>query len=161
MTSENPSRTGVPAKLKGWLAILAIYAAAGAVLGGPGRGPVSSEDADWQKWAGIVLYWAVMGAVIGATVQWLRPQYPSYRRAVMSFAVVLPLFMVFVEALRVLAAWYSGGWQAGVASVAIGALVGVVVCPVTILLFLLTGKLLGKVFPPPPAGTDKAAHPPL
>ena len=109
--------------LRQWLTLIVIYAVAGAILGSPGRGPVSEEDTSWQKWGAIVAQWGAYGGLIGAMTHWHTGQFGSYRRAIVLFAIFLPLFLVFVEFLRVLAAWYIGGWERNVTSVGIGALV--------------------------------------
>jgi hypothetical protein len=54
---------------------------------------------------------------------------------------------VFVECLRVLAAWYIGGWEPNVTSVGIGALVGIASCPLVLLLFTALGKVRALRFP--------------
>src|SRR5262249_8828270 len=53
-TTQVPHR---PMNLRGWLTLMVIYAVGGAILGSPGRGPVSQEDTSWQKWAAIVAPW--------------------------------------------------------------------------------------------------------
>ena len=151
------STTQIPHLLKdlrGWLTLIVIYAVAGAILGSPGRGPVSEEDTSWQKWAAIVARWGAYGGLIGAMAHRQTGQYGSYRRATVSFAIYLPVFLVFVELLRILAAWYIGGWERNVTSVGIGALVGIVSCPLVILLFAALGKVLALMFPL--AATDRA-----
>jgi len=140
--------------LRQWLTLIVIYAVAGAILGSPGRGPVSEEDTSWQKWAAIVAPWLVYGGLIGAMAHWRTGQFGSYRRAIVSFAIFLPVLMVFVELLRVLAAWYIGGWERNVTSVGIGALVGIASCPLVILLFAALGKVVALMFPL--AATDRA-----
>jgi hypothetical protein len=129
--------------LRQWLILIVIYAVGGAILGSPGRGPVSAEDTSWQKWAAIVAPWCAYGGLIGAMVHWQTGQYGSYRRATVFFAIYLPVFLVFVELLRILAAWYIGGWERNVTSAGIGALVAIALCPLVILLL----AALGKVFP--------------
>ena len=62
----------------------------------------------------------VFGGLIGVTTHWLSGQYASYWRAIITFAVTLPVLLVFVELLRVLAAWYTGGWEGNMTSAAIG-----------------------------------------
>jgi hypothetical protein len=140
--------------LRGWLTLIVIYAVAGAILGSPGRGPFSEEDTSWQKWAAIVAQWGAYGGLIGAMTHWHTGQYGSYRRAIVSFAIYLPVLLVFVELLRILAAWYIGGWERNVTSVGIGALVGIASCPLVILLFAALGKVLALMFPL--AATDRA-----
>jgi hypothetical protein len=61
---------------------------------------------------------------------------------------------VFEELLRILAAWYIGGWEWNVTSVGIGALVGIAFLPLAILLFAALGKVLALMFPL--AATDRA-----
>src|SRR5262249_33726740 len=139
MTTPTTQVPRLPKNLKEWLAFIAIYAAAGAVLGSPGRGPVSEEDADWQKWAGIVAQWAVYGACPGGRAHWPTGQYASSRRASVPLAIVPPVFLVFTELIRVLAAWYTGGWERNVTSAGIGALVGIALGPLVILLFAALG----------------------
>jgi hypothetical protein len=144
------STTQIPRLLKdlrAWLTLIVIYAVAGAILGSPGRGPVSEEDTLWQKWAAIVAQWVVYGGLIGAMTHWHTGQYGSYRRAIFFFAICLPVFLVFVEFLRVLAAWYIGGWERNLTSVGIGALVGFASCPLVILLFAALGKVLALMLP--------------
>jgi hypothetical protein len=152
-----PSTTQIPRlfkNLRGWLTLIVIFAAAGAILGSPGRGPVSEEDTSWHKWAAIVALWAVYGGLIGAMTHWRTGQFGSYRRAIVSFAIFLPVLLVFVELLRVLAAWYISGWERNVTSVEIGALVGITSCPIVIILFAALDKVLALMFPL--AATDRA-----
>ena len=118
------STTQIPHLLKnlrGWLTLIVIYVVAGAYLGSLGRGPISEEDTSWQKWAAIVAPWGVYGGLIGAMTHWHTGQSGSYRRAIVSFAIYMPVLLVIVELLRVLAAWYIGGWERNVTSVGIGA----------------------------------------
>jgi hypothetical protein len=135
------------------LTLIVIYAVAGAILGSTGRGPVSAEDTSWQKWAAIVAQWGAYGGLIGAMTHWHTGQFGSYRRAIVLFAIFLPLFLVFVEFLRVLAAWYIGGWERNVTSAGIGALVGIASCPLVFLLFAALDKVLALI---PLAATDSA-----
>ena len=130
-----------------WLTLIVIYAVAGAILGSPGRGPVSEEDTSWQKWAAIVAQWVLYGGLIGATTHSHTGQYGSYRHAIVFFAICLPMFLVFVEFLRVLAAWYIGAWDRSVTSAGIGALVGIASCPLVFLLCAALGKVLALMFP--------------
>ncbi len=156
MPAPAPQMPRLPRTPKEWLIAVAIYAAAGAVLGSPARGPVAAEDAAWQTWAGLVLEWAVLGGLIGATTHWLTGQYASYLRAVVSFAVVMPVFMGLIQLARLLAAWLTGGWERSAASVAVGALAGVASLPLVVLVFVALGKALALVLPPVPAGSASA-----
>jgi hypothetical protein len=87
----------LPKNLRGWLPLIVIYAVAGAILGSSGRGPVSEEDTSWQKWAAIVAQWGVYGGLIGAMTHRLTGQYGSYRRAIVFFAICLPVFLVLAR----------------------------------------------------------------
>lgn len=149
----------LPKNRREWLIFIALYAVAGAVFSSPGRGPVAAADAAWQKWAGLVAEWVVYGALIGAVVQWLTGQSPSYRHAIVSLAIMMPVLLVFVELVRVLAAWYTGGWERNVTSAGIGALVGIALSPVIVLLFVAVGKVLALVLPSATAhsGSDSAS----
>jgi hypothetical protein len=155
MTASPLQAPRLPNSPREWLVLAAIYAAAGAILASA-RGPVSGEDAAWQTWVGLVAEWVVIGGLIGATTHWLTGQYVSYRRAVVSFAVVMPVFMVFVNLVRLLAAWLTGGWERNVTSAAVGALVGVAVIPLATLLFVVLGKALALVLPPAKASPQPA-----
>ncbi len=145
-----PSAQGAPNNLKGWLFLVAIFAVAGAILGGPGRGPVSAEDADWRKWAGIVLQWAVMGALIGYLSSRLQGRRESAARVAVLYLATFPIFMLAVEALRVAAARYTGGWDASTTSAAVGAVVGVLTMLPLMVLMGRAAKLLGCVVPTTP-----------
>jgi hypothetical protein len=95
------STTQIPRLFKnprGWLTLIVIYVVAGAILGSPGRGPVSEEDTSWQKWAAIVAPWLVYGGLIGAMTHWHTGQFGSYRRAIVSFAILLPVLLVKLSA---------------------------------------------------------------
>jgi hypothetical protein len=140
--------------LREWLTLIVIFAVAGAGLGSPGRGPVSEEDTSWQKWAASVARDAVYGGLFGAMAHRQWGQFGSYRRAIVSFAIYMLVFGAFEELLRILAAWYIGGWERNVTSVGIGTLVGIASCPLVILLFAALGKVLASMFPL--AATDRA-----
>lgn len=145
-----PPAQGTPT-LKGWLILVTIFAVAGAVLGGPGRGPMSGEDADWRKWVGIVLQWAVMGALIGYLSSRLQGRKESAVRVAALYVVTMPLFMLAVEGLRLAAAWYTGGWDASATSVAVGAVAGVLTMVPLMMLMGGAAKLLRRARPTPPA----------
>jgi hypothetical protein len=141
MTTPTTQTPRQPKNLGEWLLLVAIGAVAGAYLGSRGRGPVSEEDVTWQKWAGMAAEWVVTGGIAGAVVQWLNGGHASYWRAIILWAITMPVFMLFTELVRTLAAWYTGGWERNAASAGVGALVGVVLLPLVILLFAALGKI--------------------
>lgn len=145
-----------PRNLKEWMIYLAIYALAGALFSS-GRGPLSEEDASWQKWASLVAAWAVGGGLIGAMVHWLTGQLASYGRAIVRFAITMPLVFVFIELVRVVAAWYTSGWESSVKSAVIGAIVGMVLSPLMGLLLVALAKVLARVWPTGGAGSGSGS----
>lgn len=142
--------------LRVWPTLIVIYVVAGAILGSPGRGPISKEDISWQKWAAIVALWSVYGAMIGAMTFRRTGQSGSYLRAMVLFAIFMSVFSLIVEFIRVMAAWYIGGWKWNATSVGIGALVGVISCPFVILLFEALSKIFALMFPL--TATEKAPN---
>lgn len=149
MSSSMNQHGSTPIDLKGWLFLVIIFAVSGAVLGHPGRGPVSADDYTWQKWGAIVLQWVLMGALIGFVNHRILRQPGSAWRSAIAYATMLPILMMMVEALRMAAAWYVGGWEAGARSAGVGALVGVVLCPILTAIMAVIAKAISTAFKSP------------
>jgi hypothetical protein len=90
---------------------------------------------------------------------WLTGAFSSYRRAIVFFAISIPVCSLTVELARVLAAWYTGGWERNATSAGIGAVVGIALCPLAALLIAALSKALALVLPsattsrPPDSGS--------
>ena len=147
MTTE-AEPTG-PKSAKGWLIVVAICAVAGAIIGCPGHGPVTDDDFEWTHWAGIVTQWIVTGAIIGVLTSRTKGHHGPVIRFVALYAIAMPVLMLTIEGIRVLAASYTGGWKAGITSVAIGAAMGAVLTFPLAGLMVGVGKLLTLVWPTP------------
>ena len=133
-----------PNRLKGILILLAVFAVVGAIFGAYSRTEFSTETYEVGQLGRQVAGFAVLGAILGAVNKRLQGSPFGYPVAMLVQSLVLVLVILFVEAVLIVASLVTGGWDGGVPSALVGAVVGMVCMPPAVGFIALLTKLFGQ-----------------